>query len=146
MKVILLTHVQGLGKKNEIKDVSDGYAQNKLFRNKLAVPATPQAVAEIEKKNQAEDKERQLQEEQYRQALQKIQGVHFVMEKPSNEKGVLYAPIKAKDFQDEISSKGYVFPLDAFSEYKDIKNTGKHTVFITMGKQKASCVVTVNGK
>jgi len=146
MKVILLTYVQGLGRKNDIKDVADGYAQNKLFRNKLAVPATSQAIQEINKKNQEEEKIREEKENIHKEALQKIQGVHFVIEKSANEKGVLYAPIKKKDIQDEVLAKGYLVPEEAFIEYKDIKNTGKHTIVLVLGMQKASCVFTVNGK
>ena len=41
MKVILTADVKGLGKKQEIVNVSDGYARNFLFPRKLAMDATP---------------------------------------------------------------------------------------------------------
>ena len=46
MKVVLLADVRGLGKKNEIKNVSDGYAMNFLFPQKLAKKADAGAVNE----------------------------------------------------------------------------------------------------
>jgi large subunit ribosomal protein L9 len=58
MRVILLEDVKNLGKKYEIKEVSDGYARNYLFPNKLARPATPTFIAEIEnlkRKNQEKE-------------------------------------------------------------------------------------------
>jgi large subunit ribosomal protein L9 len=58
MRVILLEDVKNLGKKYEIKEVSDGYARNYLFPNKLARPATPAFIAEIEnlkRKNQEKE-------------------------------------------------------------------------------------------
>ena len=54
MKVILLADVKGTGKKEEIVNVSDGYARNFLFPKKLAVESTPGAAKEIERKKAAE--------------------------------------------------------------------------------------------
>lgn len=48
MKVILLEDVRGVGKRFEVKDVSDGYARNFLFPNKLAKAATPSSLKELE--------------------------------------------------------------------------------------------------
>jgi large subunit ribosomal protein L9 len=48
MKVILLEDIKGVGKKYEIKNVSDGYAKNLLFPKKLAKPATPDEIKKLE--------------------------------------------------------------------------------------------------
>ena len=52
MKVILLQDIPGTGKKNQIVNVSDGYARNFLFPRKWAVEATPNAVREVERRNE----------------------------------------------------------------------------------------------
>jgi large subunit ribosomal protein L9 len=44
MKIVLLKYVQGLGKAGDIKEVSDGYAKNFLFPNKLGELATKQSL------------------------------------------------------------------------------------------------------
>lgn len=54
MKVILLADVKGTGKKQEIVNVSDGYARNFLFPKRLAMEATPGAAKEVEKRQAAE--------------------------------------------------------------------------------------------
>ena len=54
MKVILLADVKSVGKKDEIINVSDGYARNFLFPKKWALEATPGALKEVEKKRAAE--------------------------------------------------------------------------------------------
>ncbi|HPA60944.1 MAG TPA: 50S ribosomal protein L9, partial [Clostridia bacterium] len=52
MKVILLQDIPGTGKKNQIVNVSDGYARNFLFPRKWAMEATPNAVREVERRNE----------------------------------------------------------------------------------------------
>ena len=54
MKVILQQDVKGQGKAGQIVSVSDGYARNFLFPQKLAVEATPGAMKGIEKMRKAE--------------------------------------------------------------------------------------------
>lgn len=56
MKVILLCDVKDSGKKDDIINVSDGFARNYLFPRKWAMEATPGAVKEIERKRAAEEK------------------------------------------------------------------------------------------
>lgn len=56
MKVIFLQDVKGQGKKGEIKEVPNGYAQNFLIKKNLAKEATSQAISALEGKKQAEDK------------------------------------------------------------------------------------------
>lgn len=56
MKVILLQDVKSLGKKDQIVDVSDGYARNFVLPKKLGVEATPKNLNELKLKKAHEDK------------------------------------------------------------------------------------------
>lgn len=47
MKVILKENIKGIGKKDEIVNVSDGYARNFLFAKDLAVEATTRKFSKI---------------------------------------------------------------------------------------------------
>ena len=68
MKVILLCDVKGTGKKDDVLNVSDGFARNYLFPRKWAVEATPGAVKEIERKRANEER----LERERREAAQKL--------------------------------------------------------------------------
>ena len=67
MKVILLEDVRGLGRRDEIKEVSDGYVRNFLLPRKLVQPATPRALEEhkvtLEARTREEDAFRKKLEE-----------------------------------------------------------------------------------
>ncbi|WP_159548290.1 50S ribosomal protein L9 [Streptococcus halichoeri] len=56
MKVIFLQDVKGKGKKGEIKEVPNGYAQNFLLKKQLAKEATSQTIGELKGKQKAEVK------------------------------------------------------------------------------------------
>ena len=56
MKVILLQDVKSLGKKDQIVNVSDGYARNMLFPKKLGLEATPKNLNDLKLKKAHEDK------------------------------------------------------------------------------------------
>ena len=56
MKVILLQDVKSLGKKDDIVDVSDGYARNFVLPKKVGIEATPKNLNELKLKKAHEDK------------------------------------------------------------------------------------------
>mgnify|MGYP002512754579 CR=1 FL=1 len=53
MKVVFLADVKGQGKKDQIKEVSDGYAKNFLIPRKLAKPADAQSLNDVKVKAEA---------------------------------------------------------------------------------------------
>ena len=56
MKIILLQDVKSLGKKDEIVNVSDGYARNFIFKKKLGVEATSKNLNDLKLKQQNNEK------------------------------------------------------------------------------------------
>lgn len=56
MKVIFQEEVRNVAKKFDVKEVSDGYARNFLFPNKLAEPATPSAMKKLDALRAEHDK------------------------------------------------------------------------------------------
>ena len=105
MKVILLTDVKGSGKKDEIINVSDGYARNFLFPKKWAVEAPPGATKEIERKCAAEAareaERRALAEEKAKQLKNK--GITLSVK--CGEKGRLYGSITTAEIAAELEKQ-----------------------------------------
>ena len=105
MKVILLADVKGNGKKDEIINVSDGYARNFLFPKKLAVEATPGALKEIEKKRAAEAaREAERRAEAEAKALM-LKGKIINLTVKCGEKGRLYGSITTAEIAAELEKQ-----------------------------------------
>lgn len=102
MKVILLCDVKGQGKKDQIINVSDGYARNFLFPQKKAVPADAKATSELKSKEEA--KQFKINEEKKAaQALaEKISKVTVDIKMEHGADGRLYGSVTAKDIAAEL--------------------------------------------
>jgi len=107
MKVILLSNVPNLGKIDEIKEVSDGYAHNYLFAKNLAIPASKKAMSDMEVKENKKKKKSEHELQQQQSIASKIDGYEIeIMEKVSKE-GSLYAGVSAGAVASELKKKGF---------------------------------------
>lgn len=105
MKVILLCDVKGQGKKDQIVDVSDGYARNFLFPQKKAIPADAKATSDLKSREES----RQFKISEDRKAAKaladKISGVEIEIIMGHGQDGRLYGSVTAKDIATELSKK-----------------------------------------
>ena len=103
MKVILLCDVKGQGKKDEIINVSDGYARNFLFPQKKAVPADAKATSELKSKEEA----KQFKINEDRKAAvalaEKIKATEVNIVMGHGQDGRLYGSVTSKDIAEALS-------------------------------------------
>lgn len=105
MKVILLQDVKGTGKKDEILNVSDGFARNYLFPRKWAAEATPSAVKDIERKRAAEEKAEQERREAASARAKELRGKIINITAKGGEKGRLYGSITSQEIADALKAQ-----------------------------------------
>ncbi len=144
MKVIFLTNVAKIGKKDEIKEVNTGYAQNFLFPRKLAVPATESAVSSL-KKNQAEKiVEHDVKLSLIKKIFSEINGKTITIKKKANEKGVLFSKIENGEVIDEIKKETKnEITSDMIKIGSPIKQCGVYDINIVFEKEKTTVKVSV---
>ncbi|RGC44374.1 50S ribosomal protein L9 [Enterococcus gallinarum] len=113
MKVIFLQDVKGKGKKGDIKDVPNGYAQNFLIKNNLAKPANNESMAELKGKQKAQEKheaELLAEAEELKTVLEKEETIVRIKAK-AGEDGRLFGSIPSKQIADALN-KQYSIKLD----------------------------------
>ena len=103
MKVILLCDVKGQGKKDQVVDVSDGYARNFLFPQKKAVPADAKSLGEL--KSKEESKQFKISEDRKAASAlaERIKKVEIEIQMGHGQDGRLYGSVTAKDIATELS-------------------------------------------
>ena len=125
MKVILHADVRGVGKKNDIKDVSDGYALNFLFPKKLAVLATEKNVA-LQRNTTAQEEALLARLKQSVAAMEK-ESYSFTLKKGAD--GGVFSSITKHDIMKALVLKGYD-GIKSVELHSPIKKLGDHAVLI----------------
>ena len=103
MKVILLCDVKGQGKKDQIINVSDGYARNFLFPQKKAIPADAKAQNELRGKEEAKQYKIAEDKKAAEELAAKIKDKEVVIKMGHGQDGRLYGSVTAKDIAEELS-------------------------------------------
>lgn len=107
MRVILLKDVKAQGKKGDEINVNDGYANNFLFKNKLAIPANKTNVA-INNKQKAEEAKRIAEETAAAKVVaEKLNGKTLDFEIEVGERGKAFGSIGTKEISEKLSSLGF---------------------------------------
>ena len=102
MKVILTADVKGQGKKDQIVDVSDGYARNFLLPKKLAVPADAAALNEVKNKEASKQHKLDVEKKNAEEIAKKLESitVRFIYAAGPDKR--LYGSVTAKEIAEAL--------------------------------------------
>lgn len=135
MKVILLKDVKKQGKKDEIIEVSDGYAQNFLIKNGLAVKYTQTSknilTNELEKRALDEN----LLIKECAQTKEKIENLTLTYKVKVGKNGKIFGSISSKQIAEELEKKGIKIDKKIIEINYPIDTLGVHKVKIKLHKK-----------
>ena len=134
MKVIFLQDVKKQAKKDEIKEVKDGYAKF-LIEQKLAVPYTTKSdeVLKGEIKSREDAEELLIQECTKIKNKLKDKEITFKVKTGNNDK--VFGTITAKQISEELSKMGFDIDKKKIKIDMDINSLGTHLVTVTLHKK-----------
>ena len=107
MKVILLKDVKGKGKKDSILDVSDGYANNFLIKNGLAVLYTKKSKEILDKEIDFREKEEQKLVDEYNQIKNKLNDKVIEFKVKTGKDDKVFGTVSSKQISDKLKEMGY---------------------------------------
>ena len=103
MKVILLADVKAQGKKNDVIEVSDGYAKNFLIPRKLAKAADAQSLNDIKIKEEARLHRIEVEKAEAKALAERLKGILVKIPASSGADGRLYGSVTAKDVSERLA-------------------------------------------
>lgn len=125
MKVILKEDVKGLGKKESMVEVSDGYARNFLLPKGLAVEANSSNMNVMKSKQEAEKTKKAKELASAKALAEKLKDITLVIRTKAGENGKLFGSITNKDISDKLKAD---FKLDV-----DKKKINMHDAIKSLG-------------
>lgn len=133
MKVILTKDVKAQGKKGDLIDVSDGYANNFLLKKGLAVLATKQAVNELEGKKGAEQYRKNQEELKASNIAERLKEVTVKLSAKAGKEGKLFGSITSKDVAEALKAQFNITVDKRKIDLPDgIKTCGTRDVNVTL--------------
>ena len=134
MKIILLQDVKKVGKKDEILEVSDGYANNYLIKNKLAVPLTKRSkeVLDIKLEKLAKDEEEKVESLTKIKNALKDKIISFQVKTGKEDK--VFGKISTKQIADKLKEMGYTIDKKCVKLDSELDVLGIHEVLIVLHK------------
>jgi large subunit ribosomal protein L9 len=135
MRVIFLDDVRNVGKKYDIKDVSDGYARNFLFPNKLAEAASPEAIKKLESMKAAHEKEDKETLAQLEAVARKINETKIEFEVKTDKSGAVFGSVNKESILKALREHKLIGTerIDIDLKYP-IKELGEYAVPIDLRK------------
>ena len=127
MKVILLADVKGSGKKDQLVEVSDGYARNFLFPKKLAIPADNTAINQMKNKEAALRHKQETELANARETAAKLDASLVKIYAGAGADDRLYGAITSKDVAEALAAQHGIVIDKRKITMDNIKTYGAYT-------------------
>ena len=111
MKVILLSDIKGVGKKDEIINANDGYARNYLFPKKLALEATAGNLGNLKAKQESNQYRKDMQKEEAIKIASKLKDITLTIKVKAGENGKIFGGVTAKEISENLNAQ-YKIQID----------------------------------
>ena len=147
MKVLFLKDVPKVGRRYEIKEISDGYARNFLLPKGLAKPATEKVEKEVVGMRAAAEKRQLAEGAALGAALDALAGKSITLTGKASKEGHLFAGIHAADIVAAARAEhGVALAPESIHIEKPLKEVGEHTIEIGSGARREKLTLVIEAE
>jgi len=132
MKIILLDDVAKVGRRGEVREVSDGYARNFLIPKKLALAATSGNLQNLDHIKKQQDAKAGRIRDEAETLRQRIEGLTYEERRQASEEGKLFGSVTAQDLVEFLGRQGVKVERRRIHLDEPIKTLGSSSVPIRL--------------
>ena len=132
MEVIFIKDLKNQGKKGQIKNVKDGYAENFLIKNGYVVKKTKENVLKLNHELEMKRKEDEINKNEAITLKKKLSGISLEFKVKTGEGDKVFGSISLKQIKEELSKEGYKIEKNQIEILNPISSLGFHTVNINL--------------
>jgi large subunit ribosomal protein L9 len=132
MKIILLDDVNKVGRRGEVRDVSDGYARNFLIPKKLALSASAGNLKNLEHIKLQQDSKAQRIKGDAQGLKDQIEALTYEERRQASEEGKLFGSVTSQDLSDFLGKHGIKIERRRIHLDEPIKTLGETTVAVRL--------------
>ncbi len=144
MEVLMINTVPRVGRKGELKKVTEGFARNYLFPRNYAIPATEGARKHLNLMKNSWEKQAVREKQAFMDMAAKIEGLTLKLTRKAGDKGRLFGSVTSNELAEEINKLAHVDIDKKLVVADHIKEVGEHAVTIRFtGEVKAHLKVVI---
>lgn len=143
MKVIFRQDVKGVGKKDDIKEVKDGYAINFLIKKNLAVVANQENLDNLKKEQAIRKKNHDKAKKEAMEEKAKLEKLVLTFKVKTGEGDRVFGSVSQKQIKEELKNNGYNIDKNQIKLQDSLSSLGFHKIEIELYKE-VSAIVKVH--
>lgn len=132
MEVIFLKDLKNQGKKGEIKNVKDGYAENFLIKNGYATKKTKESLAKLSHEQAKKAEEDGKNKKEALELKEKLAKVTLEFKVKTGEQDKVFGSVSVKQIKESLTNLGYKIEKNAIDIVNPLATLGFHTVKINL--------------
>ena len=132
MEVIFIKDLKNQGKKGQIKEVKDGYAENFLIKNGYAVKKTKENLSKLNHEIAKKEKEAEEKKEEATKVKEVLSQLVLEFKVKTGEGDKVFGSISQKQIKEELEKKGYKIDKNQIDITNPISSLGFHNVEINL--------------
>ena len=135
MKVIFIKDLKGQGKKGELKEVSNGYADNFLIKKGYAILATPGNIKQLNTKKTIEEENEKLKIEECEKIKKELEQLEISIQVKTGSGDKVFGSVSSKQIVNELKLLGFDIDKTSIKINESLSSLGTHNVNVELHKK-----------